>query len=207
LSRRARAAALPVIGMLAIAVRAGAFDSPRDAFAYIYKVATHPRCVNCHGTGEGAASRPLVGDAMEPHPMNVTISHNPPQSLGIECGTCHGDRNLPERGTPPGASNTRMSLAWQMPRDDAMRVWPILTARALSEGQKQAALCRTWNRFLTTRGQAEFRHHIADDPLIEWALTPSPARAAAGEPRRLGEAVDTWIRWLGGGGSCDDLAR
>ena len=183
-----------------------AFDSGRAAFAYIYQVATHPRCLNCHGEGKGAAARPLVGDAMQPHPMNITIAHNPGQRLGLECGTCHGDRNLPDRATPPGFSNTRMPFPWHMPADDTMRVWPIL-ASAQPEGEKQAALCRVWHRFLTRKGEHEFRHHIADDPLIEWALTRTSAREPAGDRQRLGQAVDAWMRWLAGGGSCDELAR
>jgi len=194
-----------VVSFLAAPGRPAAFDSGRQAFAYIYGVATHPRCLNCHGTGTGAGSRPLVGDRMEPHPMNITIAHNPGGSLGIDCGTCHQDRNLPDRGTPPGFSNTRMRLAWQMPADDSMRVWPVLQG-SLSEGQKQREVCRAWDKFRRTRGPGALPHHVADDPLIEWARTKTPAREAVAS-ERLGEAVEKFNDWLERGGSCDDLAR
>ena len=32
------------------------------AFAYLFDVATSPRCVNCHGVVENGAHRPTVGD-------------------------------------------------------------------------------------------------------------------------------------------------
>lgn len=232
-ARAAVAAATLVLGPLVGPARPVAAESGPEAFAHIYKVATHPRCVNCHGmvvpvldaTGKvvGKDSVPLVGDDMQPHPMSITLRHNPGaagKALGIDCGTCHGDRNLTDPRTPPGASNTTMPhLRWQMPRDDAMRILPIRSAAGLSEEAKQVKLCKGWQHALEEmKGKnPDFKGHIAGDPLIEWAFRPAmetgisteaPARQAApGDHRRLQEAVGNWITWMESGGSCEALAR
>lgn len=199
-----------VVGLLAAPSHSVAADLGREAFAYIYKVATHPRCLNCHGTYDGETSRPLVGDDRKPHPMNITISHNPAvehqgaetrprrAGLGMDCGTCHQDRNLPERGTPPGAPGGQ----WKMPTDTSMQILPIVLNGALTMEGKQAELCRRW----TAPGTPDPEHHIATDPLIKWALT----KMAAHEPdvvERLGQALRNWTAWLRKGRSCHDLAR
>ena len=197
------------IGLLTGPPRPAAESGP-EAFAHIYRVATHPRCLNCHGMGVGEDSVPLVGDRMEPHPMNITIRHNPglDGKLGVHCETCHQKRTLPDRGTPPGASNTRMEMPWQMPERDTMRVLPIVTREGLSEGQRQQKLCEAWDEFRRAKTDDGFRHHIADDPLIEWALTPHPAREAApGGLDRLMAAVEVWIGWMRSKGSCEALAQ
>ena len=204
--------AMLVVGRVTDPPRPAAAESGPEAFVYIYKVATHPRCVNCHGTGKGEDSVPLVGDGMEPHPMNITIRHNVDSAgkLGIDCGTCHQDRMLPDRATPPGFSNGRMDMPWQMPKPDRdwMRVAPTLTDKGLTEGQRQRKVCEAWNRFREEKGDDYFRHHIADDPLVEWALTPNLGREPApGGLDRLKAKVNTWIGWMRSGGSCDELAR
>lgn len=218
MSRRSRLAAAAVV--LALLVAPGwpaAFDDGRQAFDHIYKVATHPRCVNCHGAGTGPSARPLVGETMEPHPMNITLAHNTPRelaertTLGIECVTCHQDRNLPERGTPPGAQGRNAEQRWRMPPDaddprHSMRILSIRLRGQVSKGEAQRDLCLVWANF---RKHDDIEGHITNDPLIAWAFEPGQGRERAPDGlERLKEAVAVWVRWLDtGGGSCEALAR
>ena len=195
---------LATIACQALAVGAAAqpptrsFSSPEEAFDYLHQVARSPRCVNCHGMYRGDGQRiPTVGDAMTPHPMNVTARHNPDGlALGIKCTSCHGTENSPEPGGPPGAADD--CPEWQMPEDRRMTL-----ARAMSKQH----LCKQWQ--VATPVSLEhakkcgkpvpstvpefFVHHLAQDRLIAWAFTPGDGREAA--PGRLIDLVEAAKKW------------
>ena len=199
------------------------FRSPEAAFAYLHAVATHQRCVNCHGTDHAGQRVPTVGDTMALHPMNITERHNPRKQcptpeernrlapLGaIKCTSCHGVENSREPGGPPGAWDAH--LEWQMPTRDITR---------LQRGMSKQALCRNWHAAIQERvKQAEqcpgkklsaselFTAHIAEDGLIAWAFDPGPGRTPApGSLERLKAAARIWAPMLESDTWCHTLEK
>ena len=87
-----------------------------EAFAYLHSVATHPRCVNCHGRIIDGEFTPTVGDDLHPHPMNIRARIT---ELGMACTTCHQLRNSDAEHLPPGATGAPdgafAGVRWQMP--------------------------------------------------------------------------------------------
>ena len=55
------------------------------AFATVYRVLQHPRCVNCHPAG-GA---PLQGDDSQVHRQSVIGGAEGKGVFGMRCATCH----------------------------------------------------------------------------------------------------------------------
>ncbi|MEC8231903.1 MAG: hypothetical protein VX061_10750 [Pseudomonadota bacterium] len=180
------------------------------AFAYLFDVATSPRCVNCHGVVENGAHRPTVGDNRTHHPMNITSINNLKMAVQdgkfvqvgetnpVNCRGCHQDKNADEPGRPPGAANDLMpGFVWHMPPPT------MIIARDVTPLQ----LCNNWlnpqiNSFLAQRGgrndmktfKKEFEHHVKDDPLVRWAWAPGPGRTPApGTHEDFGNAMTLWI--------------
>ena len=76
-----------------------------SAFQDVYEVLQHPRCLNCHPSGDA----PLQTDKSIPHAMNITRAST---DAGLECATCHQTKNSEAYGVdggPPGAPN------WHLP--------------------------------------------------------------------------------------------
>ena len=177
------------------------------AFADLYETATHARCVNCHGTAEGI---PTIGESQAvPHPMNITLRHNPGGSLGNTCATCHQIDNSRDPGGPPGARSA--CAKWQMPKERSM---------ALSRTMTQYDLCRGWQEGVRLSfahapacGTAKpgtlaefFVHHIENDGLIAWAFRPGLDReSATGGLNRLKTAARIWAPTLETPAWCDTL--
>src|SRR5436190_5359905 len=61
------------------------------AFATVRAVLQHPRCQNCHPSGDA----PLQGDDGHVHAMNVQRGPEGRGMVGEECTTCHGPANPP----------------------------------------------------------------------------------------------------------------
>ena len=57
-----------------------------EAFDDVYKVLQHPRCLNCHPSGDA----PLQSDESKPHAMNITRAS---VEAGLECAACHQEKN------------------------------------------------------------------------------------------------------------------
>ena len=74
------------------------------AFADIYAVATHPRCLNCHPSGDV----PLQTDESTPHSMGIT-RFSPLQ--GQHCSTCHAGSGVGDGLAPLPPADP----AWSMP--------------------------------------------------------------------------------------------
>ena len=182
-----------------------------SAFAYLYQVASHPRCANCHGVVAESGHIPTVGDQRVAHPMNISSRNNivlKPTDHGFEqtpvagmtCRNCHRDSNGRERGMPPGAANQEMpGFVWHMP-PPTMAIPADLSA---------AELCQRWlnparnSSHLAQRGgredlktfRAEFLdHHANVDPLVHWAWQPGLGRTPApGSHTEFVRAMDLWI--------------
>jgi hypothetical protein len=183
-----------VVGASAPAAGVSA-QTPREAalaaFAHLHRVATHPRCTNCHSTSD----RPLNGDrttGSRPHDMNIARGI---QTLGTPCATCHQEHNLPGRHMPPGAPH------WTMPDAD----------KAITRATSPRELCATWkdagkNRFEggdrkgQPRTDPDLLVHVATDPLVRWAWTPGDGRERA--PGTHAQFVQRFGVWIKGGAPC-----
>ena len=184
--------------------------SSENAFLYLYQVATHPRCANCHGVIEDGVHKPTIGDERRPHPMNITAANNlrlmvkdgkfvqTEGQQALNCRSCHQDSNGSLKNMPPGAANDLMpGFIWHMP--------PL--TMAIEKDLSEKELCENWlnpakNSFLAARGgrdnmdlfEKEFVHHIKDDPLIIWSWTPGEGRTPApGTHKDAVEAIKIWI--------------
>lgn len=57
------------------------------AFETVYRVLQHPRCLNCHPSGDA----PLQYDSSVPHAMNITRAS---VEAGLDCATCHQNQKF-----------------------------------------------------------------------------------------------------------------
>lgn len=230
--RATRASRSPraLIGLAAVlaglALTAEAFGqspplSPEVAFTYLHRLATHPRCLNCHGTYEGGLRVPTVGDNRVRHPMNISERHNPPKKcstpeeaarptpLGaVTCATCHGIVNVPAPGAPPGAPEK--PFPWQMPRRAITRLSPDMSKQelcrnwrtAIRESVEHEVQCGTPRMSVT----AFFLEHIEHDALIAWVFDPGNGRTKApGSPKDLQAAARAWAPTLEDDAWCDTI--
>jgi len=69
-----------------------------EAFKEAYKVLMHPRCMNCHPSGDA----PLQGDDSHIHAQNVTRGKDGKGVYAMKCSNCHQKENTPGFNMPPG---------------------------------------------------------------------------------------------------------
>lgn len=127
-------------------------------FADIARVLRHPRCLNCHPSGD----RPHVADEARLHGMNVQRGPDGHGMPGQRCETCHHEDNQPLAGVP-GAPHWHLaprSMGWVGLDDHDL-------ALALKDRQKNG------NRSLD-----DVLQHVSTDPLVLWAWKPGPGRSA-----------------------------
>ncbi|MEZ4364973.1 MAG: Isoquinoline 1-oxidoreductase subunit [Kofleriaceae bacterium] len=143
-------------------------------FTELGRVLLSPRCVNCHPADDS----PRQGDASLRHDPPVTRGPDDRGVPGMECATCHQDRNLDHARVPgaPGWHLAPISMAWQGRRLD--EICAQLKDPAKNGGKDLAAL----------------QVHIASDPLVGWAWEPGADRVPApGTQRELGALAQAWI--------------
>ena len=117
------------------------------AFKYMHQVATHPRCINCHGVVDKDGSfYPTVGDNRRPHPMNITVANNvvlfkdgeifkQVPGVVLSCASCHQHSNGDKKGMPPGNITPEMpGFVWHMPQPNMI----------IPEGITANQLCNKW---------------------------------------------------------------
>src|SRR5688572_20534008 len=73
----------------------------RELFVSIVPVLKHPRCLNCHATGDF----PRQGDDSRPHIQNVKRGSDGHGKFGQKCSACHQEHNVDGLNMPPGAPN------------------------------------------------------------------------------------------------------
>ena len=144
-------------------------------FAELGKVLTHPRCVNCHPSGD----HPRQGENRRPHQPPVergTDGHGLP---AMRCPICHQTANF-EPGRVPGHPEWHLA-----PREMA---WEDKTLAAICEQIKDPK--RNGNRSLE-----EIIHHISTDTLVGWAWSPGfGRRPAPGTQKEAGALVEAWVK-------------
>src|SRR5437667_643507 len=89
-----------------------------DAFADVYSVLTHPRCINCHT----ATDYPEQGDDRHRHLYNVVRGTDGHGVAGLQCATCHQQANADGAGVPGGPRwhLAPLSMAWQDANDQPL---------------------------------------------------------------------------------------
>jgi len=167
----ARGALRPVATFAAIAEPA---QRSQALFGEISRVLLHPRCLNCHVAGD----TPAQGAVLALHEPPVTRGPEDRGVVGMECTTCHQDRNL-ELSRVPGAPDWRLP-----PRNMA---WVGKTAPEICAQLKDPA--RNGQR-----GLAAIVEHSHEDPFVAWGWHPGFDRETPpGSQEEFAQLVEAWV--------------
>jgi hypothetical protein len=157
-----------------------AFDSITDRharavvlFVEAGKVLQHPRCVNCHPAGD----RLLQTDRERPHQPLVVRGADGHGAPGMNCNTCHHDRNFDPAHVPghPEWHVAPLAMAWQ--GRTLGQICEQIKDPARNGGKDMEALV----------------HHMAEDSLVGWAWSPGTDRTPApGTQAEFGALVRAW---------------
>lgn len=153
-----------------------------SAFKAILPVLRHPRCMNCHSSGDF----PRQGDDGHRHTMNVRRGLNGEGVAGLRCNTCHQDHNLAGEHMPPGAPD------WHLPSSGEPMIWEGLSARQLCELFKNPAR----NGHRTVDGIVK---HMGT-PLVLWGWHPGEGRTPIPMPESEFQAKVK--EWASHGAAC-----
>jgi len=146
----------------------------RALFAEAARVLQHPRCLGCHPDGDS----PLQDDASRLHDPPVVRGPKDEGVVGVQCGSCHQDRNL-ELARVPGAPKWHLA-----PRTMA---WAGKTPGQICAQLKDPA--RNGGRTL-----AQIVEHSGHDALVGWGWAPGADREPApGSQALFGNLVAAWV--------------
>jgi hypothetical protein len=157
-------------------------DASATAFASIIPVLRHPRCMNCHSSGDF----PRQGDDRHPHIMRIRRGPDGHGVNAVKCSSCHQDYNLAGQHMPPGAPD------WRLPSPEEPMIWEGLTDRQLCEllvDPKQ-------NGDRTPEQIAEHMH----TPLVLWGWNPGEGRTPV--PMSSEQFLAEVSRWVSNGAAC-----
>jgi mono/diheme cytochrome c family protein len=172
-------------------VTTAADDTARAAFLDVYKVLSHPRCMNCHPIGDA----PLQGDDSHPHAFRIRRGKDGKGLTSVRCSNCHQAGNQPGEHTPPGAAdpNAEGSPRWQLP--PARSPLPF-------EQRSPQELCRQLLSQSKNGGlnREQLLHHVETDSLVRWGFQPGEGRSTP--PLTHAEFVSRFRAWLDAGASC-----
>lgn len=150
-------------------------ERARQLFLEASRVLLHPRCLNCHPDGDS----PAQGDAGRLHEPPVARGPQDQGVPGLECRSCHQDRNL-ALARVPGAPQWHLA-----PR---VMAWVGRTPKALCEQLKDPA--RNGGKSL-----GQIAQHAAQDELVAWGWAPGSGRMPApGTQGQFGALVAAWIK-------------
>ena len=138
----------------------------RELFTSIIPVLKHPRCLNCHATGD----YPRQGDDNHIHTQNVKRGPDGKGLYGQKCTTCHQEQNVAGLNMPPGAPG------WHLPPATMPMIW---------EGKTPGEICRQIKDPKQNNGKtiAQIVDHVTSDKLVMWGWNPGEGRTP---PRRRG---------------------
>jgi hypothetical protein len=152
------------------------------AFQAIVPVLRHPRCMNCHSSGDF----PRQGEDSHPHTMQVRRGSEGQGLNSVQCSTCHQDHNLAGPRTPPGAPE------WHLPSPDMPMIWEGLT-----DGQ----LCELFKDPQSNghRSVQQIVEHMST-PLVQWGWNPGEGRTPV--PLPFAQFLTAVKRWAENGAAC-----
>jgi hypothetical protein len=148
-----------VLSRYAVAQTAPPGDTGAPAFEAILPVLRHPRCMNCHSTGDF----PRQGDDSHPHTMQVRRGPKGEGINAVMCSSCHQDRNTEGLRMPPGA------VDWHLPPPSMPMIWEGLTDNQLCELLKDPE--RNGHRSVQ-----QIVEHMST-PLVLWGWHPGEGRS------------------------------
>lgn len=138
------------------------------------RVLLHPRCINCHPSGDS----PLQGDDSHVHEPPVVRGDDDRGVVGMYCTSCHQDHNLP-LARVPGAPNwhlAKRSMGWQG-----------MSPREVCEQLKDPK--RNGGRTL-----ARVVEHSSFDSLVAWGWHPGSGRTPVpGTQAEFGALMQAWV--------------
>jgi len=157
----------------------------RDAFLSVIPVLKHPRCLNCHATGD----YPRQGDDAHIHTMNVRRGLDGHGKFGQKCSTCHQEQNVSGLNMPPGAPN------WHLPPAATPMIW---------EGRTPGQICRQIKDPSQNGGKsiAQIVEHVSADKLVRWGWNPGEGRSLP--PQSHDEFARKFQDWARYGAGCPD---
>jgi mono/diheme cytochrome c family protein len=160
------------------------------AWEQVYSVLTHPRCINCHT----ATNYPQQGDDRHRHIANVIRGGEGKGVPGLNCASCHQERNADSTGVPGGHDwhLAPLSMKWQDVNDN-----PLPSAAVC-----QSVTDRSRNGNLD--GSGLLKHH-AEAELVLWAWNPGrrpDGTMRTPPPLSHEEFVAATRRWVDAGTPC-----
>ena len=156
----------------------------RALFGEMTRVITHARCINCHPTWD----RPHQRD-MEIHDPPVVRGPDNRGVAGMQCATCHQDRNQ-ELTRVPGAPDWHLA-----PIEMA---WVGKSPRAICEQLKDPS--RNGGKTL-----AQLVEHTGHDKLVAWGWEPGADREPVpGTQAQFGALTAAWVE---SGAHCPEETR
>lgn len=150
------------------------------AFAEVYKVLTHPRCMNCHPKGD----IPLQGNDSHPHTMSPQRGKDGHGVYAMKCQNCHQPENTPGLHTPPG------NPKWGLPPSEMKMVFQGKQPREL------ALQIMDYNRNGHKNKQQLLEH--ARDTLVKAGWNMGEGRVPP--PLAYNEFLKAWDTWIEKGG-------
>jgi hypothetical protein len=145
-------------------------DRSRALFLEASRVLLHPRCANCHPAGDV----PLQGPQMTPHQPPVTRGPENHGVVGMECTSCHQDRNLVQARVP-GAPD-----------------WHLAPLEMTWVGKNSHQICEQLKDPKRNGGKSlgQIVEHSAHDKLVSWGWFPGSDREPApGSQAQFGAIV------------------
>jgi hypothetical protein len=138
------------------------------------RVLSHPRCVNCHPDGDV----PHQGDALQLHDPPVQRGPADRGVVGMECASCHQDRNQ-ALVRVPGAPE-----------------WHLAPIEMAWVGKSAAYVCAQMKDPARNGGKslAQIVEHNAHDELVAWGWSPGADREPApGTQEQFGALTAAWV--------------
>ncbi|MEC7785226.1 MAG: hypothetical protein VYB38_17605 [Bacteroidota bacterium] len=156
----------------------------KEAFKKVYTVLMHPRCMNCHPSGD----IPLQGDDSHLHGMSPHRGKDGKGMYAMKCANCHQNENTPGLHAPPG------NPVWHLPPADMKMVFQGRTANQLAK----QLIDKSKN------GNKSIKDLIAhaEDTLVKAGW--HPAEGLALPPMSHAEFKEAWITWLKNGAYAPD---
>jgi len=157
--------------------RSGRESESSAAFLVAYKVFMHPRCVNCHPSGDA----PLQGDDGRVHAQNVQRGPNGRGLFALKCAACHQETNTAGLHMPPGNPN------WHLPPAGMPMVFERRTPRELAQQLKDSK--QNGGKTL-----AQLLMHVEKDGLVLGCWDPGDGRTKPSVSHSdFAKAMRAWI--------------
>ena len=157
----------------------------RALFGEVARVLTHPRCINCHPSGDTPHQRLT----MELHDPPVVRGKENKGVPGMECATCHQDRNQALTRVP-GAPK-----------------WELAPIEMAWVGKSVSYICNQIKDPKRNGGKtlAQLVEHNSHDELVAWGWGPGADREPApGTQAQLGALTAAWVET---GAECPEESR